>query len=111
LFQVIDQSFEPLIGLQSSLDLNVVTINNVDSILQSASLETHKSHDTYTVISKAHIGQCYKDIFGTDLGKLPVEYHRMKLDPEVKPVIRPPRRKSLCQCKIKSKRSWKEWSK
>ena len=50
LFQVIDQSFEPLIGLQSSLDLNVVTINNVDSVLQSSSLKTYKSHDTHTVI-------------------------------------------------------------
>ena len=91
MFQVIDQSFEPLIGLQSSLDLNVVTINNVDSVLQSSSLKTYKSHDIYTVISKAYIGQHYKDIFGADLGKLPVEYH-MKLDPQVKPVIRPPRR-------------------
>ena len=71
--------------------MNVVTINNVDSVLQSSSLKTHKSHDTYTVISKAYIRQHYKDIFGTDLGKLFVEYH-MKLDPQVKPVIRPPRR-------------------
>ena len=63
----------------------------MDSVLQSSSLKTHKSHDTYTVISKAYIGQHYKDIFGTDLGKLFVEYH-MKLDPQVKPVIRPPRR-------------------
>ena len=101
LLQVIDQSFEPLIGLQSSLDLNVVTINNVDSALQSSSLKTYKSHDTYTVISKAYIGQYYKDIFGTDLGKLPVEY-RMKLEPEVKPLIRPPRRIPVS--------SWKEWS-
>ena len=63
----------------------------MDSVLQSSSLKTYKSHDIYTVISKAYIGQQYKDIFGADLGKLPVEYH-MKLDPQVKPVIRPPRR-------------------
>ena len=89
LFQVIDQSFEPLIGLQSSLDLNVVTINSVNSVLQS-NLRTSKSHITQTLINKAYIGECYKDVFGADLGKLPVEY-RMKLDPDVKPVIRPPR--------------------
>ena len=80
LFQVIDQSFEPLIGLQSSLDLNVVTINNANSVLQASSLGTHNLHDNRTIISEAHIGQCYKDIFGTDLGKLPVEY-RMKTNP------------------------------
>ena len=71
----------------------------MDSALQSSSLKTYKSHDTYTVISKAYIGQYYKDIFGTDLGKLPVEY-RMKLEPEVKPVIRPPKRIPVS--------SWKE---
>ncbi len=89
LFQVIDQPFEPLIGLQSSLELNVVTVNNVDSVLPN--LGPHKSHISHTDITKAYIGECYKDIFGPDLGKLPVEY-RMKLDPEIKPVIRPPRR-------------------
>ena len=87
LFQVIDQSFEPIIGLQSSLDLNVVSINNVDSVLQSP--DTCKSHANCTIMSKAYIGECYKDIFGTDLGKLPVQYH-MKIDPDVKPVVRPP---------------------
>ena len=99
LFQVIDQSFEPIIGLQSSLDLNVVTINNVDSVLQSS--DTCKSHTNYTIMSKAYIGECYKDIFGTDLGKLPVEYH-MKIDPDVKPVVRPPRRIPVAmQSKVK----------
>ncbi len=58
---------------------------------KSALVGPHKSHISHTDITKAYIGECYKDIFGADLGKLPVEY-RMKLDPEVKPVIRPPRR-------------------
>ena len=56
-------------------------MDNVDPVLQSSSLGTHKPHVTHTVLSKAYIGQHYKDIFGTDLGKLPVEY-RMKVDPE-----------------------------
>ena len=76
--------------MQSSLDLNIVTINNANSVLQASTLGIHNLHDTHTVISKAHIGQCYKDIFGTDLGKLPVVY-RMKLNLEVKPVIQLPR--------------------
>ena len=71
--------------------MNVVTINNVDSVPQSSSLETHKPRDTHTVLSKAYIGQNYKDIFGTNLGKLPMEYRR-KADPEAEPVIRPPKR-------------------
>ena len=100
LFQVIDQPFEPLIGLQSSLELNVVTVNNVDSVLPN--LGPHKLHISHTDITKAYIGECYKDIFGADLGKLPVEY-RMKLDPEVKPVIQPPRRiPVLMQDKVKA---------
>ena len=61
----------------------------MNSVLQS-NLRTSKSHITQTLINKAYIGKCYKDVFGADLGKLPVEY-RMKLDPDVKPVIRPPR--------------------
>ena len=52
-------------------------------------------------LSKAYIGECYKDIFGTDLGKLPVKYH-MKIDPDVKPVVRPPRRIPVAmQSKVK----------
>ena len=52
LFQVINQSFEPLIGVQSSLDLNIVTINNANSVLQASTLGIHNLHDTHTVISK-----------------------------------------------------------
>ena len=97
-FNVIDRPAESLIGLHSSLNLNIITVNNVDKVQPQVS----DAEEYIKPLSKDDIYECYGSLFNGSLGKLPVEY-RMKLDPNVKPVIRPPRRIPIAvQDKVKA---------
>ena len=42
-------------------------------------------------LTKERILDEYRDLFDGELGELPMQY-KMKLDPDVRPVVRPPRR-------------------
>ena len=72
-FHVLGKKVRTLIGLKSAMEMNLVVINKA---------EVHEiGNDIFDE---------YSDVFEGKLGKLPVKY-RMKLNPEVKPVVMPPR--------------------
>ena len=90
-FHIIDKAAKPLLGLQDSLGLQLIEIKEVEevkSIQVAPSLMTTKPSSTLT---KESILDEYRDLFDGELGELPMQY-KMKLDPDVRPVVRPPRR-------------------
>ena len=66
MFHVIDKRSESLIGLQCSLDLNIVTVNNVD-LLQPCRSKLVKPNQLQ-IVTKEYVGEHYKDLFNGDLG-------------------------------------------
>ena len=88
-FHVIEKAAKPLIGLQDSLNLRLIQVKDIQEIkIVDPSSKTIRPCPTLT---KAVIPDEYKDLFDGELGELPIRY-KMKLNSEVKPVVRPPRR-------------------
>ena len=90
-FHIIDKAAKPLLGLQDSLGLQLIEIKEVEevkSVQAAPSLTTTIPSPTLT---KASILDEYRDLFDGELGELPMPY-KMKLNPDVRPVVRPPRR-------------------
>jgi transposase InsO family protein len=77
-FHVVDRVLKPLIGLKDSLKLGLISLDN-------------EVHEVSTMPSPPAVIEEYADLFDNKLGKLPVTY-KMKLDPSVTPVVRPPHR-------------------
>ena len=89
-FHIIDKAAKPLLGLQDSLGLQLIEIKEVEevkSVQVAPSLMTKPS----STLTKESILDEYRDLFDGELGELPMQY-KMKLDPDVRPVVRPPRR-------------------
>ena len=80
-FFVVQKQVSSILGLKSSMELGLLTLNHVYSIEEQ--INNHLTKDT--ILKK------YSDLFNGELGELPVIY-KMRLDPEVKPVVCPPRR-------------------
>ena len=80
-FFVVKKQVSSILGLKSSMELGLLTLNHVHSIEEQ--INNHLTKDT--ILKK------YPDLFNGELGELPVIY-KMRLDPEVKPVVCPPRR-------------------
>ena len=78
-FHIIDKPVTPLLGLMDSLSLNLIQLHS----------EVHEVDTTDAFCAAILDG--YKDLFEGDLGNIPVVY-KMRLDANVTPVIRPPRR-------------------
>jgi transposase InsO family protein len=87
-FQIVDRPVCALLGLQDSVKLGVVTFNNVQTV--KPEVVTNETVHT-EVVSEQYLLSQYSDLFDGGLGKLPVEYD-MKLDPDIIPVVCPPRR-------------------
>ena len=90
-FHIIEKAAKPLLGLQDSLGLQLMEIKEVEevkSVQAAPSLTTTKPSST---ITKANILDEYRDLFDGELGELPMQY-KMKLSPDVRPVVRPPSR-------------------
>ena len=77
-FEIVDGDVTPILGCRDAIRMNLVNYNpNI----------VHLVNDT----DDTNIESNYADLFTTELGKLPVVY-KMKLDPSVTPVVRPPRK-------------------
>lgn len=76
-FIVFEDNFTPLLGLQTSREMELVDIRN-ENFIQVAQLQPLPTHD-------------YHGVFDGTLGKLPGLQH-LEVDPLVKPVIMPDRR-------------------
>ena len=79
---VIEKPVTPLHGLMDALSLNLTQLHS----------KVHEIDTTDTF--RAAILEEYKDLFQGDLGNLPVVY-KMKLNSNITPVVRPPRKISL----------------
>jgi len=75
-FHVVDRDVTPIIGLPDALRLNLIQL--------AAEVHQLQDNDPPEVTS-------FPDLFDEKLGKLPVIY-KMKVNPDVTPVVRPPRR-------------------
>lgn len=80
-FQVVKKNVHFILGLQDSLEMKLVTFSS-----QVFHLDCVKDH---TLSQKMF--QEYADLYKDEVGDLPVTYS-MKIDPEITPVISPPRR-------------------
>jgi hypothetical protein len=78
-FQIIEKEAKPLIGLQDSLGLQLVQINEIQEI-KSVAIKP------VSTLTKEDILHDYKDLFDGELGELPVQYN-MKLNPDARPVV------------------------
>lgn len=87
-FHIIDKAAKPLIGLQDLQLIEIKEVEEVKSIQSAPSLMATKPSSTLT---KESILDEYRDLFDGELGELPMQY-KMKLDPDVRPVVRPPKR-------------------
>lgn len=76
-FYAVDRNVQPIIGCQDSLRLGFISLH--DNIVHEINTSQAPELDTYS------------ELFGDDLGCLPVRY-KMTLDESVPPVVRPPRR-------------------
>ena len=79
-FQVVNKRAKTILGLKDALKLELITIHP----------DVHEIEDIPKDIPPDIYAE-YKDLFSDLPGKLPVT-HKMKLNPDVEPVIRPPRR-------------------
>ena len=68
--------------------IEIKEVEEVKSVQVASSLMTAKPSSTLT---KESILDEYRDLFDGELGELPMQY-KMKLDPDVRPVVRPLRR-------------------
>ena len=80
-FQVVKENVHSILGLQDSLHMKLVTFSS-----EVFHLDCVKDH---TLSQKMF--QEYADLFKDEVGDLPVTYS-MKVDPEITPVVSPPRR-------------------
>ena len=98
-FHIIDKPAKPLIGLHDSLRLGLITLCNIHA---HDSTTPPLQRPPTTNATEQFVLRHFKDLFDNQLGKLPVEY-RIKVDQEVKPVIRSPRHIPVAmQGKVKS---------
>ena len=84
-FHIIDKAAKPLLGLQDSLGLQLIEIEEVKSVQVAPSLMTTKPSSMLT--KESILDEC-RDLFDGELGELLMQY-KMKLDPDVRPVVRP----------------------
>lgn len=80
-FQVVKENVHSILGLKDSLKMKLVTfskeVHHIDTAQQQALSE--------------RVFEDYADLFKDEVGDLPVTYS-MKIDPNVAPVVNPPRR-------------------
>ena len=74
-FHIVDRCVKTLPGLKDTVKLNLVQFEKEVHEVQSIE---HQLFDEYS------------DVFGDEIGKVPITY-RIKLNPNVKPVVMPPR--------------------
>ena len=79
-FHIIDREVKTLVGLHDSLNMKLIQLDN----------EVHEVKENGRAM-KDEIMHKYSDLFDDKLGKLPIVY-KMKLNPDVPPVVRPPYR-------------------
>ena len=84
-FFVVDYPVTALIGLRDSLNLGLITLHDVHSVDATPAQQPVQHPGTPDFIAE------YSDLFTGDLGTLPVQY-KMRLNPDVTPVVHPPRR-------------------
>lgn len=80
-FQVVSENVQSILGLQDSLKMKLVTFSS----------EVYHIDTVQDQTLSEKIFQDYADLFTDELGDLPVTYS-MKVDPNVTPVVSPPRR-------------------
>ncbi|CAL9695031.1 unnamed protein product [Knipowitschia caucasica] len=96
-FFVIEEHVQPLLGLNASLQMDLVSLSK----------EVHQvSSSAITNDFTQQIKTKYSDLFADELGKLPVTYS-MTLDPEVRPVVRSAHRIPVAM-KDREKTNWTE---
>ena len=74
-FHIVDRRVKTLLGLKDTVKLNLVQFEKEVHEVQS------KEHELFDE---------YSDVFGDEMGKVPIMY-RIKLNPNVTPVVMPPR--------------------
>ncbi len=77
-FYVVNQNVQPILGCRDALRLGFISLG--DNLV----------HEISASPAAPEI-EAYSELFGDDLGRLPVRY-KMTLDESVPPVVRPPRR-------------------
>lgn len=82
-FHVVSKQVKTLLGLRDTLEMNLITLDNEVHEVEPPEPRTTGMHRS--------IMHEYSDLFDGAVGKLPVVY-KMKLDPDVTPVVRPPHR-------------------
>jgi hypothetical protein len=99
-FMIIDKPVKPVIGFTDSVKLGIIVPDKIFSVKNAAPTNTANPKKTLT---HEQIMSDYSDLFSGKLGQLPVTY-KMKLDPNVPPVINPPRRLPIAmEDKVKDK--------
>lgn len=80
-FHVVDKNVKSLLGLPNCLKMNLISLREE---VHGIDLNKNKnlSQEIFTE---------YADLFDDELGTLPVTYS-MKINPDITPVVRPPRR-------------------
>ncbi len=80
-FHVVDKNVKSLLGLPDCLKMNLISLREE---VHGIDLNKNKnlSQEIFTE---------YADLFDDELGTLPVTYS-MKINPDITPVVRPPRR-------------------
>lgn len=84
--------------MQDSLGQRLVKVKAIKEINKDPSTPHLKQDPSlktidkpYTKLAKVDVLNEYMDLFDCDLGELPIKY-KMKINPEIKPVLCPPRR-------------------
>ena len=80
-----------MLGLQDSLGLQLIVIKEVEEVKSVQAAPSLTTTIPSSTLTKASILDEYRDLFNGELGKLPMQY-KMKLNPDIRPVVRPPRR-------------------
>ena len=97
-----NSSVKPVIGLSDSMKLGMITPDEICSI-HTEFKGKKKTTSTTQNLGLTHEKIMESDLFSGKLGQLPVTY-RMKLDPNVQPVIHPSRRLPIAmEQKVKNK--------
>lgn len=86
-FHVVDKNVKSLLGLPDFLEINLISLKD----------EVHEIDLNKNVNLSQEIFTEYADLFDDELGTLPVTYS-MKINPDITPVVQPPRRKPVAMC-------------
>ena len=86
-FQVVRQNSKSILGLKDALKLNLFTLH--PDVYENCILSRDRSRNPSNIPSD--IQQEHSDLFSDTPGCLPIKY-KMKLNPDVAPVVRPLRK-------------------